>query len=131
MSECKHEYYQGSCEEYLRCRNCSDISEYDDAISFQAERIKGLNLDLGLARISMEHGQTLLASCEAALFSRDEYVAKLEADKKDLQAGLVEAMDSNSELKTMVKVFKSCIETKLMPGVDSPCHYKARELSED
>ena len=49
----------------------------------------------------------------------------------ELENELFEANERIEELQTMVKLFKGCIETKLIPAIDSQCHMKVSELSED
>lgn len=44
-------------------------------IQAQQERIKGLELDLGLVKISLDHKTTLLNSCEIAL-EREQFPPK-------------------------------------------------------
>lgn len=48
------------------------IETYDaDSVD---EKIKGLELDISLAKIEVEHGSRLLENCEAALVSRDKEI---------------------------------------------------------
>lgn len=80
-------------------------------VDAQKERIKGLELDLTLSAVEIKHGQFILKSCESALSDRDDKIAKLEADKKDLQASLAEAMDLLAGREDRLGDLKSYIDS--------------------
>ncbi len=62
---------------------------------------KGLELDLGLAGVSIYESKVLLTSCENSLLRRDNLIESLEADNKVLTAKVDELQSLCMELAVM------------------------------
>lgn len=61
---------------YMHCLN-TEQGQVAELVSSAYDRIKELELDLDLLRLSHDHADTLLKSCEAALLDRDSQIAEL------------------------------------------------------
>lgn len=91
MSEYTKDEIKELCD-WLSLNSSGYYRQCDEAavlIEHQHGRIKGLELDLGLARLSIENGQRLLTSCETALSARDDRIFNL-SDKLNMVIDLLD-----------------------------------------